>query len=65
MLNEVAIHKMLNHPNIVKMLDHQTDIIKRRTSLVLEYVNNGTLQDKVNERLLDRSDVRRIFGEVC
>ena len=32
---------------------------------MLEYADDGSLQEKINERLLDKETVRRIYKEVC
>lgn len=64
-LNEVAIHRELNHPNIIRLLDHQTEAAKRKTSLVMEYADDGSLQEKINEKKLDKEDIKKVFREVC
>ena len=50
--NEFKILSMLEHPNIINLLDRFEDIDQRGisfTSLVLEYANGGTLLEKMGD----------------
>ena len=40
-LNEVAIMKRLNHPNLVNLIDIIEDRVTRTLNLVMEFVNGG------------------------
>jgi NIMA (never in mitosis gene a)-related kinase len=65
MVNEMAIHKNLSHPNIIRKLDYQSDPAQKRTSLVLEYADDGNLQEKIREQLLNHENVKSIFRDMC
>ncbi|XP_050227986.1 probable receptor-like protein kinase At4g10390 [Mercurialis annua] len=45
---ELDILRQLQHPNIVKLLGYCDDELEERNALVLEFVGNGTLQDKLH-----------------
>jgi NIMA (never in mitosis gene a)-related kinase len=61
----MAIHKNLSHPNIIRMLDYQSEPALKKTCLVLEYADDGNLQDKIREQVLDRDDIKTIFRDMC
>lgn len=63
---EVDIHLKLNHPNIIRMLDHYFDEKHECTYIILEYAENGTLFDYIREHgLKDKRMIRGIFMSVC
>ena len=47
LIEEVQLHRSLNHPHIVKFYDYFEE--KDHICLVLEYLNGGTLFDYLNE----------------
>ncbi len=56
---------MMDHPNIVKLLDVIEDIPNQRTTLVLEYIEGVELLEFVLQRdRLNEVDARRIFRQI-
>lgn len=66
LLREAQATAVLNHTNIVKMLDVGKD--KGRTFIVLEYVEGGTLQnliDKYHAGQIDLNTMLHYFADIC
>lgn len=47
--NEVKILSKLNHQNIIKLFHHYQK--KNYCNMIIEYVDNGTLEDKINNNI--------------
>ncbi|KAL0241527.1 hypothetical protein GEMRC1_006762 [Eukaryota sp. GEM-RC1] len=47
-MNEIEIHKNLEHPNIIKLIDFFDDHQAKKRFLVLEYVEGGSLESDNN-----------------
>lgn len=64
LFREIAVHKSLNHPNIVRLIDHLEDRVK--IYLVLEYMEKGSLFDLIRKKIkLSESEAFTIFIQVC
>lgn len=48
--NEIEILKRIDHPNIIKMLDHHIDKSRKKAYIILEYISNGDMFDFIDER---------------
>lgn len=64
LFREIAIHKSLNHDNIIKLYDQLEDSTK--IYLVLEYASNINLNDHIKKKkLLTEPQAAKIFVELC
>jgi [calcium/calmodulin-dependent protein kinase] kinase len=45
---EIAIMKKLNHPNVVSLIEVLDDPAVDMLYIIMEYVENGSLMDKIN-----------------
>ena len=64
LFREIAVHKTLNHPNIVRLLDHLED--RAKLYLVLEYVEKGSLFDLIRKKIkLSEQEACDIFTQIC
>lgn len=64
LFREISIHKALDHPNIVKLIDHLEDRLK--IYLVLEYVDKGSLFDLIHKKIkLKQPEACSIFTQIC
>jgi serine/threonine protein kinase len=59
------MQKQLDHPNIVRLLNHYYEEDKNVTYMVLEYINGGTLFEKIKMNELSKSAQHMIFHELC
>jgi serine/threonine protein kinase len=57
---------IINHPNIIRLLDFQIDMKKGRTYLVLEYAENGNLFSYMKANRENKMpNINQIFKSVC
>jgi serine/threonine protein kinase len=59
------MQKQLNHPNIVRLLNHYYEEDKNVTYMVLEYINGGTLFEKIKMNGLSKRAQHMVFRELC
>lgn len=65
-LNEVAILRTLNHPNIIQYVDHFQ--YNNSLYIVMQYANGGDLHAKLKARkgqLLSQQEVLHYFSQIC
>jgi serine/threonine protein kinase len=62
---EARLAARLDHPNVVQVFDVGED--DDRPFIVMEHVQGGTLEDRLNRRRrsLDRADRLRLLGQLC
>jgi serine/threonine protein kinase len=62
---EARLAARLDHPNVVQVFDVGED--DDRPFIVMEHVEGGTLEDRVNRRRrsLDRDEALRLLGQLC
>lgn len=63
-VNEVAVMRRLDHPNVVKLYDTYDDVVNDRLFIVLEYVPNGPVMNSSKLQgaaTLEKSQVKSIF----
>jgi serine/threonine protein kinase len=59
------MHNQLEHPNIVRLLNHFYEDEKKITYMVLEYVSGGTLFEKIKTSNIPKKTQCSIFRDVC
>lgn len=73
LLSELAIHKQLDHPNILKLLDYKDDGVmrvgdkidpKRHFYMVLEYAEKGTIAYYAREKPFSETLARYYFKQL-
>jgi len=63
---EVEFLKDLDNPHIVKILFDGTNIMNNRYFFVMEYMEGGSLRDRINRTgLFNESDIIKISLEIC
>ena len=60
--NEIKIHSLLNHENIVQFFQVKEDLYF--VNLLLEYCGNGTLYNSINVNGLDEFVIHKYFSQV-
>jgi Protein kinase domain len=61
---EARLAARLDHPNVVQVFDVGED--EDRPYIVMEHVEGGTLEDRLNRRRsLDRDDALRLLAQLC
>jgi hypothetical protein len=61
---EARLAARLDHPNVVQVFDVGED--EDRPFIVMEHVEGGTLDDRLNRRRsLDRDEALRLLGQLC
>jgi MAP/microtubule affinity-regulating kinase len=60
--NEVKVLKILEHPNIVKLLDVRQE--PTSIHLILEYIAGSSLESFVKSRQLDSTECKKIFKQI-
>ena len=64
LFREIEIHKTLNHPNIIRLVDHLED--RSKIYLVLEYAEKGSLFDLLRKKIkLFEREAYGIFIQTC
>jgi serine/threonine protein kinase len=64
LFREISLHKILKHPNIIRLYDHLEDRVK--IYLILEYAEKGSLFDLMRKKIkLPEKDVWPIFTQIC
>jgi serine/threonine protein kinase len=58
---EIAMHKKLEHHNIVRLLNYYMEKERNITYMVLEYVDGGSLFEKVRSHQLTKPLIRQMF----
>ena len=61
--NEVKILERMNHPNIVKLIEH--NVHSQSIQVMLEYVGCLNLYDYIESNEITEKDLRNIFRGVC
>lgn len=59
------MHKQLDHPNIVRLLNHFYEEDKKTTYMVLELINGGTLFEKIKTTNMPKKLQNSIFRGIC
>lgn len=59
------MHKKLEHQNIVRLLNYYMEKERNITYMVLEYVDGGSLFEKVKSHQLTKPLIRKLFREIC
>lgn len=59
------MHNQLEHPNIVRLLNHFYEEEKRITYMVLEFISGGTLFEKIKTTRIPKKTQSSIFRGVC
>ena len=61
---EISIHSRLVHPHIIRLYGHSEDL--KNIYMMMEYVNNGTLQDRLKGKgRLNEEDAFNFFKQIC
>src|SRR4249919_1553616 len=60
---EARLAARLDHPNVVQVFDVGEE--EDRLFIVMEHVEGGTLEDRLNRRSLDRDEALRLLGQLC
>lgn len=55
----------LDHPNIIRLLNHNYDSVKNTTYMVFEYINGGNLFERLRAQHMKKQQIRKIYQEVC
>jgi serine/threonine protein kinase len=63
--DEIAMHKKLEHPNIIRLLNYYFEKDRNVTYMVLEYADGGSLFDKIKASIMPKAFVRRVFQQAC
>ncbi|XP_034043070.1 serine/threonine-protein kinase Nek2-like [Thalassophryne amazonica] len=61
LLQEVALLKMLNHPNVVQYYDHFVDKNKKEFYIVMEYCEHGDLSHLIKRAIKKGSSIEEEF----
>lgn len=59
------MHRQLDHPNIVQLLNYYYEPERNVTYMVLEYINGGTLFERIKHDGLSKRAQHKVFKEVC
>jgi serine/threonine protein kinase len=59
------MHKKLEHPNIVRLINYYFEKERNVTYMVLEYADGGSLFEKIKGSIMTKAFIRRIFQQVC
>jgi hypothetical protein len=64
---EARLAARLDHPNIVQVFDVGEDEDEDRPFIVMEHVDGGTLEDRLNRRRrsVDRAEALRLLAQLC
>lgn len=59
------MHKKLEHPNIVRLINYYFEKDRNVTYMVLEYADGGSLFERIKGSVMSKPLVRKIFQQVC
>lgn len=59
------LHRRLDHPSIIKLLNYYYEKEKNITYMVLEYADGGTLFERIKSSYMSKEVIRRIFKQIC
>jgi serine/threonine protein kinase len=59
------MHKKLNHPNIIKLIDVHIDKDRQITYMILEYADGGNLFQKIQMKQVSKKEIRKYFKDIC
>jgi serine/threonine protein kinase len=59
------MHKKLEHPNIVRLLNYYVEKERNITYMVLEYADGGSLFEKIKGSQMSKAIIRKNFQQMC
>jgi len=59
------LHRRLDHPSIIKLLNYYYEKEKNITYMVLEYADGGTLFERIKSSYMSKDIIRKIFRQIC
>jgi len=62
-IQEISVQSELKHRNIVQIIDYFA--YKNKVAIVMEFCNQGTLEDYLNNNDMDQEKIIWIFGHIC